>query len=99
MSWLYWGLMLIAQSASFTWVSRARNSGSVLYHGVASVFSNGIFILSLYVMTDKFKQAVTPGQIAAVVSFYVACTVSGAMAMHWFSLTYLEKGKRRVGGA
>lgn len=96
--WLVWGLMLIAQNASFTWVSRARNSGSLGYHALASVFSNGIYIVSMFFVIDKFKAA-GPSGIATVAVFYTLCTVTGSVFMHWFSMKYLEKGKRKVGAA
>ena len=35
-------LLVILQNASFTLVSRARNSPSLMYHGIASVLSNGM---------------------------------------------------------
>ena len=39
MSWVLWAVMLLIQNATFTWVSRARNSKSLGYHAVAAVFS------------------------------------------------------------
>lgn len=92
-------MLLIVQTAAFTWVSRARNSGSYLYHAIASVFSNGIWFVSNFLMIAMvaWKQmdlhtAILCGLI------YVASTVTGAIAMHWLSINYLEKGKRKVGG-
>lgn len=41
-----WFFLLVLQNAAFTWVSRARNSGSLAYHATASVFSNGIWFVS-----------------------------------------------------
>ena len=34
--------LVILQDASFTLVSRARNSDSITYHTLASILSNGI---------------------------------------------------------
>jgi hypothetical protein len=42
MNLILWFLLLVLQNAAFTWVSRARNSGSIGYHAIAAVFSNGI---------------------------------------------------------
>ena len=37
MEYLTMFLLVVLQNARFTWVSRARNSGSMLHHGVAAV--------------------------------------------------------------
>lgn len=39
--------LTILQNASFTWVSRARNSKSVPYHAIAACGSNGMYVLVL----------------------------------------------------
>jgi hypothetical protein len=99
--WIVWAAMLVAQNAAFTWVSRARNSGSIGYHATASVFSNGVYIVSMFFVVDKLHSAGTagPAQIAGVAVFYTVFTVTGSVLMHWVSMRFLEKGKRRVGVA
>ena len=97
MTWLIWAALLIAQNAAFTWVSRARNSGSIGYHAIAAVFSNGIWILGMFLVVNKLRQASGWEQIAAVAAFYTVFTVIGSVGMHWFSMRFLEKGKRKVG--
>lgn len=96
-SWVLWAGLLVAQNAAFTWVSRARNSGSVPYHALAAIFSNGIWILSMFLVVDKLREAQGLVEIATIATFYTAFTVAGSVGMHWLSMTYLEKGKRRVG--
>lgn len=97
--YLLWGAILFAQNASFTLVSRARNSGSIGYHAIASVASNGVWILSMYFVVDMLHAAKgDPKKMLQVGLFYTACTVAGATFMHWFSMRHLEKGKRKVGG-
>lgn len=99
MTWILWGATLFAQNAAFTWVSRARNSGSIGYHAIASVASNGVWIASMFFVVDRLQAA--RGDIRAMMAvglFYTVCTVAGATFMHWFSMTHLETGKRRVGG-
>lgn len=98
MKWLLWALLLTAQNASFTWVSRARNSGSLAYHAVAAVTSNGIWFASQYILIGVVvKELVTPTQIVLGGILYVASTVVGSVTMHYASLRWLEKGKRKVG--
>ena len=98
MIYTLWAILLIFQNAAFTWVSRARNSGSIPYHALAAVFSNGVWFVSQLIMIGilirpgmAFKEAVTLGII------YVSATVFGSVLMHWVSMKYLEKGKRKVG--
>lgn len=98
MKWMLWAALLIVQNASFTLVSRARNSGSIGYHAVAAVFSNGIWFASQFIMVGLIvNQMKTRGEIAAAAFVYIASTVVGSVAMHYVSVTYLEKGKRKVG--
>lgn len=96
--WVSWALLLVAQNASSTWVSRARNSGSYAYHAIASVASNGVWILSMYFVVDKIRDAKgNPCHMLVIGLFYTLFTVIGSVTMHWISIRYLEKGKRRVG--
>lgn len=98
--WATWGAILFAQNASFTWVSRARNSGSIGYHALASVASNGVWIASMFFVVDKLREAKGDAlEMLTVGAFYTACTVAGATFMHWFSMRHLETGKRRVGAS
>ena len=99
-SWILWGLMLLAQNASFTWVSRARNSSSVTYHAIAAVFSNGIYFLNLGVAVDKIStaKAAHDTQLFVLTAvFYTVFTVVGSIGMHHLLMKHVEKGKRQVG--
>lgn len=101
MIYVFWSLLLIVQNAAFTVVSRARNSGSLGYHAVAAVFSNGVWYVSQVILISfvmisvkdikHWRDAIVPGLV------YIASTVTGSVFMHWFSMKYLEKGKRKVG--
>ena len=95
-----WFFLLILQNASFTWVSRARNSGSLGYHAIAAVGSNGLFILNQFIIIDNFLNIIKTAdmKLAAVIIFvYIIATVTGSVGMHYLSMNYLEKGKRTVG--
>lgn len=83
-------LIVVLQNAAFTWVSRARNSGSYSYHAIAAVFSNGIWLIVIRQVVINFEN--TWIQIA-----YLLGAVTGSVLMHWISVKYLEKGKRKVG--
>jgi len=100
MTWLLWAFVLMAQNASTTWASRARNSGSVGYHAIASVFSNGVWFISFTILTDSVLKAAAAGSIAnwlKLFVFYTTFTVLGATLAHWASMAFLEKGNRAVG--
>ena len=100
MTWLIWGAFLLLQNASFTFVSRARNSGSYGLHAVAAIISNGVFIMaqfvSLSIMLDTIQSGSLPEKVFVCV-FYTVFTVIGSLAMHWVSINYIEHGKRKVG--
>jgi hypothetical protein len=94
-----WALLLVVQNAAFTWVSRARNSGSYLYHALAAVFSNGIWFISQFLLIAMVAWKEMPMSDAVLCGVvYVCATVTGSVLMHWLAINYLEKGKRKVGG-
>lgn len=100
MIWLGWAILLIAQNFAFTMVSRARNSGSLSYHAICAVFSNGIWIFSQTIVISLLLEALATGSaiyIAKVGIFYTIFTVTGSLAAHKFARTVVEKGKRKVG--
>lgn len=100
MTWVLWAISLLIQNAAFTWVSRARNSGSVRYHGVAAVCSNGIWWVNQFVTVGLMYKAITSHNIKLAVGaglFYTLFTTIGSVTMHWLLLKYVEKGKRKVG--
>lgn len=95
MNWFFWGILLLLQNASFTWVSRARNSGSVMYNGVASIFSNGIWMVGQAIIVVNIAEAKTP--LWQMVLFYTTLCTIGSMGSQWILMKYIEKGKRKVG--
>lgn len=95
--WAFWAVLLLAQNASFTLVSRARNSKSLVYHSLASICSNGVYILTLGVSVDKLIAAKQSGSIvdfAAVAAFYTAWAAIGSVAMHYLLMQHVENRKR-----
>lgn len=92
-----WFLLLVLQNGAFTWVSRARNSGSLGYHAVAAVFSNGIWFASQFIMIAMVAYGgMTTLEAVSAGAVYIAGTVTGSVLMHWVSMRWLEKGKRKV---
>jgi hypothetical protein len=93
-----WFLLLVIQNAAFTWVSRARNSGSYGYHAIAAVFSNGVWFVSQFLLIGMVARPdMGMAEATQLGAIYVAGTVCGSVLMHWVSVNYLERGKRKVG--
>ena len=78
--------LVVLQNASFTLVSRARNSNSLMYNAVASVFSNGIWLLVMSKVVQNFD---SPKMMVA----YLIGSVVGSVMMHYISMRYFEKKK------
>ncbi len=98
MSLILWFMLLVVQNAAFTWVSRARNSGSYGYHAIAAVFSNGIWFVSQFILIGMVAKPGMPLSEAMTLGVvYIAGTVTGSVMMHYAAINWLEKGKRKVG--
>ncbi len=93
MQWILFGLLLVLQNASFTFVSRARNSGSLLLHAVAAIGSNGIYIFVIQKVIE-FQNNNAGWRLTVT---YIIGTVIGSLLMHWAMMRYLS-GKAKVGG-
>jgi hypothetical protein len=99
-NWLLWALVLFTQNISFTYVSRARSSGSLTRHLKASIFSNGIWIFSNMIMLGPMFDYLTGkhghlAQATAGTVYAIACTAGSIFAHYWALRT--EKGKDAVG--
>lgn len=91
--WLIWGFLLIAQQAAQTGTSRARNTKSLTYNAIASVFSNGVWFASQFFIVNKLIQVKDdPTKFILVLVFYITLTVTGSVGMHWY-LMKLEARK------
>lgn len=99
-SFLLWAVVLFLQNISFTYVSRARSSGSIVRHLKASIFSNGIWIFSNMLMLGPMFDYLTgkhgvPAQIGSGIEYTIAC-VGGSIFAHYLAMK-TEKGKNAVG--
>jgi len=100
MKWLIWAVVLMTQNLSFTLVSRARNSGSIGWHAVAAVGSNGVWIISQFILIEGIVQAMKSSTLWPALTlgaFYTTFTVLGSVIGHYVSMRWIEKGRRRVG--
>ena len=78
--------LTMLQNASFTLVSRARNSNSLLFHTISSIISNGIYLLVIQQVVTNFKNL-------PILITYLVGSVTGSVLMHYFSMKYIEKFK------
>lgn len=85
MNYILLFFVTILQNASFTLVSRARNTKSLLFHAIASVFSNGIWFVVVRKVTAPDPNTWLLGIV------YVTGTVTGSVLMHYFSMNFIEK--------
>ena len=93
------GVLALIQNASFTAVSRSRNSADVWNHARWSLASNGIWFLCQVFISSTVWTATTTGSywtLAAAAVVYVVATTIGSCLMMWWLLK-TETGKRRVG--
>jgi hypothetical protein len=96
-TWVFWAFLLIIQNASFTLVSRARNSKSLVYHAWASLFSNGIWFASQFILIDNIVQILKTSDLVLAVTtgtVYIGATMTGSLSMHYIAMHYLEKDKK-----
>lgn len=98
--WIGWALLCIAQNFAFTFVSRARNSGSLRKHMVAGLFSNGIWFVGQLFAVSAFMSILSGhfGLGLAVLAgiYYTLFTLTGSLMAHQYALK-TEKGTARVG--
>lgn len=98
--WLIWAVLLIGQNFAFTFVSRARSSGSLRRHLIAGIFSNGVWFASQIFAVGAFMSIIT-GKFGLAASlfagvFYTTLTLTGSVLAHYYALRS-EKGSSRVG--
>lgn len=78
--------LVVLQNASFTLVSRARNSDSYLFHGIAATLSNGIWLLVFRNLVQNFDSI-------TLMFVYLIASVIGSVGMHYISMKFFEKKK------
>ncbi len=65
-------VLAFMQNIAFTMVSRSRNRDNMTYHSICSVFSNGLWFMTMHylVVTDLSYTLIVP---------YIVGTVSGSV--------------------
>ncbi len=78
--------MLLAQNATFTLVSRARQSNNLILHGLFAIGSNGFFIFVITTFAANYSNLYLK-------FWYIVCTVVGSVHAHHLSMSKIEKSK------
>lgn len=93
MTWIIWGILLFLQNAAHTVTSRSRNSASVMYTAIASVFSNGVWFASQFYIVNELIAAKQTGwlRFIAVLAFYILFTVAGSVFSHWYFMAWEKR--------
>lgn len=100
MKWILWGLLLALTNGASTLTSRARNTPSYTYHGLAACANHAIWFCAnvMFVGVAIDIGALSNWRLAAGAwLFYTVCSTIGSIGVHWVSINYFEKGNRRVG--
>jgi hypothetical protein len=96
-SWIIWGFLLVLQNAAHTATSRARNSSSLWYSGIASVFGNGVWFASqFFIVGHLLKAQGDPKRLAFTAFFYVTLTAFGTVGAQWLLMNHVERGSMKV---
>jgi hypothetical protein len=89
MIWLTWWILLIVQQASQTFISRARNGDNLRLHAMASVFSNGVWLTTQFLVFDQFSEIAKTRdwlRLAYTAAYYIAFCVIGSVSAHAFMM-------------
>jgi hypothetical protein len=100
LTYAFWWSVLFVQGATFAWVSRARNSGSIAYASFVGVLSHALwFATQVFLVVTIFQEARDSDWMgmAWLGAFYTSSMVAGQALMLWISMRYLERGARKVG--
>jgi hypothetical protein len=92
----YWVLIpiLIAQQFSYVLVSRARNSNSILYGTIGSVFANATYFIGQILMVDQFMRIIREADMnhALVLgAIYITTMTLTASVSQWICMRWFER--------
>lgn len=100
--WVAWAGLLTWQNYAFTFVSRARNSGSLKRHVLAALQSNGVWFLQFLFAVTTFNRIIR-GEYGwrmslFAVLYYTMFTMVGSIYAHYRALKK-EVGLSAVGAS
>ena len=87
---LVWAMLLLMYEAATSVLTRAVASKNLLYHTIASVVTNALYLtMQLFTVLNVLdvlkNQSSTMGLITLGV-VYITCAVTGSVVAHWFAM-------------
>lgn len=100
--WIVWMIVLAVTQGSGTLASRARNTPSFTYHGMAAMFSHSCFFVAQVIGIDVIVEVLrTRSIVLALTAFavYSLSSTAGSITAHYVAITFFEQDdSRKVGG-
>jgi hypothetical protein len=65
-----------------------------MYHAIASVFSNGIWFASQFIIIDNISKVIKNADLGLGIKlalFYTCFTMIGSLSSHWMAMKFFEK--------
>lgn len=99
--WLVWGALVVFVNIAGTVTSRARNTPSYWYHGIAAMANHAAWFCTTVIFVGvavDINKLDSPGAAIGAFLFYSVCATVGSITAHYLAINYLERDNRRVGG-
>ncbi|SRR6266550_906881 len=100
LQYISWGIIVLALNACNTALTRARSSGSLVYHtvmacvaGVTWIFNQLLSVNILYDIWHSRNWLL----FAVIGVFYIVLTAVGSVGSHWLLVRFVEGGKAQIG--
>lgn len=98
--YVLWAVIILALNACNTALTRARSSGSLVYHTVMASIAGLVWIfnqlLSVNILVDIWHHR--NWLLFTIIGvFYVVLTAIGSVGSHWLLVRFIESGKAQVG--
>lgn len=97
MTWLLWGLSMVLTQFFSTLTSRARNTSSYAYHGICAGLNHGTWLVAQTFLINSIVSTTSIRAFLVALAFYTSVSTAASIAAHYVSITYFERGKRRIG--
>jgi hypothetical protein len=96
-AWAVWSLMTVILNASLTLQSRAKNSDSLIFNGVASFITGLLYVGSLIGVGKSIFDAHSVSAVAFAVTLYAAASSVGSVLGQYavLKLPFLRKLEHR----
>ena len=97
-TWLAWAVLMILQTAGFTWLTRARVAESMREHATAIIANRIVTFFAWLLGMDQALQILKFHELwrgAATLALLVACDLVGGLGAQKVLVNLLEKRNRK----